>query len=139
MAAEVKYRKGLARGVPKRRLGKRLADPNRIVLRPLIARKQRAASRKREAAKAIADPWSVLRFVLMTEKCVRMIEADNVMVFIANRSADKFAIASSFEKAFGQNVRSVKTVIDRDGRKKAFIRLKNPGAAGDIAIKLGII
>jgi ribosomal protein L23 len=95
---------------------------------------------KKDDKKEISgEAWDTLRFVLMTEKCVRMIEADNVLVFIADRKADKHRITSAFEKAFGSAVSSVRTVIDQDGRKKAYIRLKEAGAAGDIAIRLGII
>jgi len=75
----------------------------------------------------------------MTEKAVRAVEAENMLVFIARRQADKHMIKAVFEKAFSQKVKSVRTVIDQDNRKKAYIKLVQPGAASEIAIKLGII
>jgi len=95
---------------------------------------------KKEEMKPItSDAWKTLRFVLMTEKCVRMIDAENVLVFITTRKSGKRDIQNAFETAFGSKVRNVRTVIDQAGRKKAYIRLKEEGAAGDIAIRLGII
>ncbi|MEM7813396.1 MAG: 50S ribosomal protein L23 [Candidatus Aenigmatarchaeota archaeon] len=88
---------------------------------------------------AFSDPWEVLRFVLMTEKAVRAIEGENMLVFIAKRDADKKTIKAAFEKAFASKVKSVRTVLDQEGRKKAMIKLAQPGAASEIAIKLGII
>lgn len=90
-------------------------------------------------AAEFADPWELLQFVLMTEKAVRAIEAENMLVFVARRKADKRTIKAAFEKAFAAKVKSVRTVIDQEGRKKAFITLAQPGAASEIAIKLGII
>lgn len=94
---------------------------------------------KPAAAIATTDPWAVLQFVLMTEKAVRAIEGENMLVFVTRRSADKRTIKAAFEKAFATKVRSVCTVIDQEGRKKAMIKLAQAGAASEIAIKLGII
>ena len=100
-----------------------------MVFRPIVVK----------PAAEFADPWEVLRFVLMTEKAVRSIEGENMLVFVARRKADKRTIKAAFEKAFAAKVKSVRTVIDQEGRKKAFVKLTQPGAASEIAIKLGII
>lgn len=106
----------------------------------LLEKKPEKEGRPKPEAKEISgEAWETLKFVLMTEKCVRMIEGDNVLVFIADMKADKRRIKDAFEKAFGSKVAYVRTVIDQDGRKKAFIKLKEAGAAGDIAVRLGII
>lgn len=89
--------------------------------------------------KPVADPFDVIKFVLMTEKSVRMVELQNKLVFIVNRPAKKPQIKSAIEQAFGSPVMDVSTVVDQSGRKKAFVKFKNAGAAGDIAIKLGVI
>lgn len=90
-------------------------------------------------AKAVVDAFEVIKFVLMTEKSVRMVETQNKLVFIVNRNAARNEIKKAVQNAFGTAVTDVKTVIDQAGRKKAFVKFSNPGAAGDIAIKLGII
>ncbi len=90
-------------------------------------------------AKAVADAFDVIKFVLMTEKSIRIIEGQNKLVFIVNRPSEKKQIKQAVEQAFGSPVSGVTTLIDQAGRKKAFVKFKNAGAAGDIAIKLGII
>lgn len=90
-------------------------------------------------AKAVADAFDVIKFVLMTEKSVRLVESQNKLVFIVNRPARKKEIRGAVERAFGSPVSGVTTMTDQAGRKKAFVKFKNAGAAGDIAIKLGII
>jgi ribosomal protein L23 len=95
---------------------------------------------KPEAAKAVdIDPFRTLKFVLMTEKAIRMIELQNKLVFIVNMKSDKKQVKAAVEAAFQTPVNSVKTMIDQKGRKKAFIKFKEPGQAGEIAIRLGII
>lgn len=85
------------------------------------------------------DPFNVLRFVLMTEKSIQLIESQNKLVFIVDRRRDKTEIRRAIEEAFQSKVREVNTMIDQLGRKKAFVKFTEPGQAGEIAIKLGII
>ncbi len=93
----------------------------------------------RELIKPIEDPYKILRFVLMTEKCVRIIESENKLTFIVNRSASKTEVKRAFEEVFKLNVIGVNVNNDQKNRKKAFIRLKDPGAATELAVRLGII
>jgi len=90
-------------------------------------------------AAKIADPFSIIKFVLMTEKAVQVIEKQNKLVFIVDRGADKNNIKAAVEAAFSAPISRIQTMIDQEGRKKAFVKFRNAGAAGDIAIKLGII
>ncbi len=103
-------------------------------------RKQQKEQKLSESdAKTVADAFNVIKFVLMTEKSVRMVETQNKLVFIVNRSAARGEIKKAVQNAFNSPVSDVKTVIDQSGRKKAFVKFSNVGAAGDIAIRLGII
>ena len=86
-----------------------------------------------------ADPFETIKFVLMTEKCVRLIEAQNKLVFIVRRNSRKKAIRKAVENAFQSPVGEITTLIDQKGRKRAFVKFSQDGAAGDIAIRLGII
>lgn len=106
------------------------------VSRILGAKKEQAPVQKIVLAK---DPYEILKFVLMTEKAVRQIELQNKLMFIVDRKAKKPEIRTAAEKAFNSPVYGVTTMIDQAGRKKASIRFKNAGAAGDIAVRLGII
>jgi len=85
------------------------------------------------------DPYKILLYPLVTEKTVGMIEKENKIVFIVDRKADKYQIKEAFEKLFGVKVEKVNTLITRDGKKKAFIKLKKEFKASDVAVKLGIL
>ena len=85
------------------------------------------------------DPFKVLLHPLVTEKTVGMVEKENKLVFIVDRKANKRQIKEAFEKLFGVKVEKVNTLISRDGRKKAFIKLKKEFKASDVAVKLGIL
>jgi large subunit ribosomal protein L23 len=97
------------------------------------------AEKGKKASASIKDPFAVLKFVLMTEKAIQLIERENKLVFIIDRKCSKSDVKQSAESAFHAAVDDVKTMIDRKGRKKAFIKFKEPGVAGDIAMRLGII
>jgi len=87
----------------------------------------------------MGDPFRVLKYPLVTERTVSMIDKENKLVFIVNRKADKKQIKEAFEKLFGVKVESVRTLITPEGEKKAFIKLAKGYNARDIAAKLGII
>jgi large subunit ribosomal protein L23 len=103
---------------------------------------KKAEAKKSQQEKALAfsgDPYDVLKFVLMTEKSVRQIELQNKLVFIVDRNSDKSRIKAAAQVAFNSPISEVRTLIDQVGRKKAFIKFAQEGAAGEIAIRLGII
>jgi large subunit ribosomal protein L23 len=110
-----------------------------------VARGKKAKPQKMKAVEPSAtlatsiEALELIKFVLMTEKSVRAVESQNKLVFIVRRDAKRDQIKKAVEAAFESPVADVKTLIDQAGRKKAFVKFKNPGAAGDIAIKLGII
>lgn len=103
--------------------------------------KQKATKKetKNELKKLDKDPYDVLRFVLITEKSVRQIELQNKLVFIVERKSKKNEIKLAVQNAFNSPVSRVNTMIDQTGRKKAFVKFAQPGAAGEIAVRLGII
>lgn len=93
----------------------------------------------REPDIIVSDPYAVLKFVHMTEKSVRNIELQNSLVFIVNRKFGKPDISKAVVAAFAKDVADVRTLVDQKGRKKAVVRFVDEGAAGDIAVRLGII
>ena len=46
-----------------------------------------------------ADPYSIIKYPLSTEKAVRQMEAENKLIFVVDRSATKSAIKWAVEKA----------------------------------------
>ena len=85
------------------------------------------------------DPFEILKHPAVTEKNVGMNEKQNKIVFIVDRKSTKTDIKRAFEELFNVKVEKVNTMITRDGRKKAIIKLKPEYSATDIAVKLGII
>ena len=82
--------------------------------------------------------YSVIKKPLITEKTFDLIERENKLVFIVNRSANKNQIKRAIEKIHNVKVIKVNTMITPKGEKKAFIKLHPDNSAQDIAIELGI-
>jgi large subunit ribosomal protein L23 len=75
----------------------------------------------------------------MTEVTSRLLEAENKLVFIVNRSATKRDIKVAVEELYDVVVDKVNSTITAEGTKKAFVKLNPDYKAVDIAIKLGIL
>jgi len=80
----------------------------------------------------------ILLYPITTEKAIKAIEAENKIMFVVDRRANKPEIAKEFEKTFNAKVEKVNTMI-RKNKKIAIIKLKPETPASDIAAKLGII
>lgn len=106
---------------------------------PKNAKKETVQAEKKEGSAEELPMLDTLKFVHMTEKAIRNIEKENKLVFIVDRSADKREIKNAVEAAYNEKVSSVNTLIDQKGRKKAAVKFAKANAAGDIAVKLGII
>jgi large subunit ribosomal protein L23 len=87
----------------------------------------------------LVDPWSILLHPLLTEKAIGKIERENKLVFIVSRKSTKKQISWAMENAFSVKVDGVSTMIDRKGRKKAWIKLSKEFTAADIATRLGML
>lgn len=80
----------------------------------------------------------VFEKVKSTEKIVRQIEVDNILVFIVDRAIKKIQIKEEMEKLFNVKVDKVRTHIVKN-KKIAYIKLKKEFPAIDIATKLGLM
>jgi len=85
------------------------------------------------------EAHKIIQYPLMTERSVNMIEYENKLVFIVDRSATKHMIAKAVEELYEVEVETVNTLITRKSEKKAFIKLKEEYDASDVAIRLGIL
>ena len=128
----------ILRKIEKRKEPKAPAKQQKAESKPSKKEKQIAAAPAAKE-KGAMDPFGTLRFVLMTEKAVQMIEAQNKLVFIVRRNSTKDGIKNAAESAFKSPIKDVQTLIDQKSRKKAFIKFAKEGDAGEIAIRLGII
>lgn len=81
----------------------------------------------------------IIKYPLATEKSIRLMESENKLVFVVDISAKKPEILKAIENEFKVKVKSVKTLIDTKGRKKAYIKFSEETPAIDVATKLGLM
>jgi len=85
------------------------------------------------------ESYKVIKYPMMTERSVNMIENENKLVFIVDRRANKHEIAIAIKELYEVEAETVNTLLTRKGEKKAFIKLKDEYDASDVAIRLGIL
>ena len=81
----------------------------------------------------------MIRYPVATEKTMRMIEFDNTIVFVVDKNDNKKTIKDQVEKMFNVKVDDVRTLIDRKGKKRAYVKLSKESRAADVAAKLGLM
>ncbi|HIE13723.1 TPA: 50S ribosomal protein L23 [Candidatus Bathyarchaeota archaeon] len=85
------------------------------------------------------DPHAIILYPLMTEVTSRLLETENKLVFAVDRRAKKGDTKRAVEELYNVKVARVNTLITREGKKKAFVKLHPGYKAVDVAIKLGIL
>ena len=80
----------------------------------------------------------ILEKVKATEKIVKQIETENVIVFVVDRSITKPQIKKEIENLFNVSVEKVRTYI-RKNKKYAYVKLNQKNPAIDVATKLGLM
>lgn len=73
-----------------------------------------------------------------SEKAVKMIEVDNMLLFKTSMKISKPEIKNEIERIFSVKVDSVNTFI-RNNEKYAYVKLNKANPAIDVATKLGMI
>lgn len=81
----------------------------------------------------------IIKHPLSTEKSIRLLNSENKLVFIVDRKAKKPEIKEELEDLFKIKVLNIRTLIDRNGNKKAFVKLSDETPALDVATKLGLM
>jgi len=73
-----------------------------------------------------------------TEKAVKMIDIDNILLFEVERKNRKPEIKKEIESAFSVKVDSIRTHIVKN-KKLVYVKLDRKNPAIDVATKLGMI
>jgi large subunit ribosomal protein L23Ae len=81
----------------------------------------------------------IIKYPLSTEKSIRLMESDNVLVFIVDIKANKKEIKEAIESTYDVKVEKVNTTIGPDNRKKAYVRFSDDTPAIDLATQLGLM
>ncbi len=82
---------------------------------------------------------TVIKYPLSTEKSLRLMESENKLIFIVERSAVKQEIKEEIERRFKVKIDKVNTLIGADGKKKAYIKFSDETPAIDVATNLGLM
>jgi ribosomal protein L23 len=76
--------------------------------------------------------------LISSEKAVRLLESENVLVIEANRRDSKPKIKKEAEEALNVKIDSINTTI-RLNKKICYLKLNKQNLAADIATKFGMI
>lgn len=89
--------------------------------------------------KKFMDQYAVIKYPLSTEKSIRLMEAENKLIFVVDKKAGKKDIKKAIETMFKAKVKKVNTFISSDGKKRAYIKFSDETPAIDIATQLGLM
>jgi len=81
----------------------------------------------------------VVKYPLLSEDAVTLLEAENKITFIVNLQANKRDVKRAIEELYEVRVQRVTTLISSEGEKKAFVKLTPDFKAADLAVKLGLL
>jgi large subunit ribosomal protein L23 len=81
----------------------------------------------------------IIEYPHLSEKSISQIDRNNTLVFIVDKRATKDMVKKEVEKTFNVKVEKINVLIDRKGRKKAFVKLNKEYNAMDIATRLGMM
>ena len=84
------------------------------------------------------DPYKIVLRPDVTERSMKLVEAENKLVFVVSRDASKTQIIDSIEKLYDVEVDDVNTLISAKGFKKAFVKLGEKHRADEVATRIGI-
>ena len=75
---------------------------------------------------------------ITTEKAVKLIEAENIIIFCVDKRMNRTEIKKEVEEIFKVKVENINVMI-RQNKKFAYVKLKKENPAIDLATKLGMI
>jgi large subunit ribosomal protein L23 len=87
----------------------------------------------------VKDIQEVIKYPLVSEDAVTLIEAENKITFIVHADASKNDIRRAVEELYEVRVDRVNSVVTPEGRKKAYVKLAADYKASDLAVRLGIL
>lgn len=99
---------------------------------------KRAKETKEKLSKGM-DPYKVIKHPLSTEKSIRLMEAENKLLFVVDKKATKSDIKKAIEETFKVKVTNVKTLVTQKAEKRAYVKFSMETPAIDIATQLGLI
>lgn len=84
------------------------------------------------------EPLKIIKYPLATEKSIRLMEAENKLIFVVDSKANSNDVKKAVEEVFKVKVDKVNTHILR-GKKRAYVKFAKEFPAIDIATNLGLM
>jgi large subunit ribosomal protein L23 len=81
----------------------------------------------------------VIKYPLLSEDAVTLLEAENKITFMVDLKSDKHDIRRAVQELYEVRVAKVNTLITPEGEKKAIVKLAPDFKAADLAVRLGIL
>lgn len=81
----------------------------------------------------------IVLYPLQSEKSIRLMESQNVLMFAVEKTSSKNNIKKEIEKIFKVKVVKVNTFVNPKGEKRAYVKLSPENQAIDIATQLGMM
>ena len=85
------------------------------------------------------DTYNIIKYPLSTEKSIRLMEAENKLIFVVDGKATKKEIKKAIEEMFKVQVDSVNTFVNADSEKRAYVKFSAKNPAIDIATQMGLM
>ena len=83
--------------------------------------------------------YNIIKYPLSTEKSIRLMEAENKLIFVVNKKSTKNEIKKAIEEMFKVEVDDVNVFINADGEKRAYVKFSAKNPAIDIATQMGLM
>lgn len=85
------------------------------------------------------DVYNIIKYPLSTEKSIRLMEAENKLIFVVNKKATKKEIKKAIEEMFKVEVDKINMFVNADGEKRAYVKFNAKNPAIDIATQMGLM
>lgn len=84
------------------------------------------------------EPLQVIKYPLATEKSIRLMEAENKLIFVVDNKANRADVKKAVEEVFNVKVDKVNVYVMK-GLKRAYVKFSKKTPAIDIATNLGLM
>ena len=85
------------------------------------------------------DEHKIIKYPISTEKSIRMMEAENKLMFVVDKKSTKAQIKQAIEKMFATKIKKLNTRVGPDAKKVAYVTFTDEKPAIDIATDLGLM
>ena len=102
-------------------------------------KKEKKGKKSIEEIEQEIEGLNILKYAMITEKAVNMIEAENKLVFVVDSKATKPMVKKAVESLYEVKVNAVNIIRDMKARKKAIVTIDKKFKADNVATKLGVI